>query len=143
MQTVMVIFIQAKYVLATFVNIRNILAVTDPMLTKFFGPTSCSTHTFLDPNIFWTQQFFFLQNFLDPKIFLIQILSSPKSFFCPKSLGQTSYFYQMFLFFAPIFFAPKFFGPKIFVGSNIFITSILCHTPDLGHGLEFDFTFAM
>ena len=31
---VMVTFVQATFVLATFVHIRNISAVTDPMLTK-------------------------------------------------------------------------------------------------------------
>ena len=33
--TVTVIFVQATFVLATFVYIRNITAVTDPILTKF------------------------------------------------------------------------------------------------------------
>ena len=33
--TVKTIFVQATFVLATFVNIGNISAVTDPILTKF------------------------------------------------------------------------------------------------------------
>ena len=38
MQTVMVTFVKATFVLVTFVHIRNILAVTDPIFTKRLGP---------------------------------------------------------------------------------------------------------
>ena len=37
MPTVTMIFAQATYVLATFVYISNVSAVTDLILTKFFG----------------------------------------------------------------------------------------------------------
>ena len=36
--SVAVTFVQATFVLVTFVHIRNILAVTDPILTKRLGP---------------------------------------------------------------------------------------------------------
>ena len=38
MPTVTVIYVQATFVLATFVNSKNISAVTDPILKKLFGP---------------------------------------------------------------------------------------------------------
>ena len=37
-QLLLVTLVQATFVLATFVHIRNISAVTDQILTKLFGP---------------------------------------------------------------------------------------------------------
>ena len=51
----MVTFVQATYVMATFVHISNISAVNDPILTKLFGPNFWGP--FLDQGIFYTQNF--------------------------------------------------------------------------------------
>ena len=60
----MVTFVQAKYVLATFVHISNFLADTGPIFTKLFGG-----HVFLDQNVLGPNFFFLTQNFfLTPKI---------------------------------------------------------------------------
>ena len=40
-------FVQAIFVLVTFVHIRNISAVTDPILTKRLGPNFLQALTFL------------------------------------------------------------------------------------------------
>ena len=64
MPIVIVTFVQAAYILATFVHILNISDITDPISTKLFrqiflgGLKFCRPHSFnqtsLDPNIFWT-----------------------------------------------------------------------------------------
>ena len=41
-------FVQATFVLATFVDINNISAVTDPNLTKLFGPSFLGALIFVD-----------------------------------------------------------------------------------------------
>ena len=62
----MVTFIQATYVVATFVHISNNSAVIDPNLTKLLVPNflgalifvdqySFFDKTAFDPNIFWTK----------------------------------------------------------------------------------------
>ena len=69
--TVMVTFVQATFVPETFVLFRNISPVTDPILTKLFGPNFCRPIFMLDPKCFWTQYFFgpkILE--LDQKLFL-------------------------------------------------------------------------
>ena len=71
MPTVKVTFVQATYVLATFVHFSNISAVTDPILTKLFGPI------FLGLNIFW-QTFFFGKTSFDLNIYCTKI-------FCTQS----------------------------------------------------------
>ena len=61
-QTVTVTFVHATFVLETLVHIRNISAVTDQILTRFFSPNFLQTLIFLDPKIcgptiFWTKFF--------------------------------------------------------------------------------------
>ena len=77
----MVIFVQSTFVLATFVHIRNISAVTESILAKL-GPKFLEAQNFciqncLDPKfcwtlIFWTKIFweitFLLKFSLDPKL---------------------------------------------------------------------------
>ena len=58
----MVTFVQATYVLASFVHISNISTNTDPISTKFFGPN------FLGALIF-VEYIFFDQTYLDPNFF--------------------------------------------------------------------------
>ena len=85
------------FVLATFVYIRNITAVTDPIWQHFlnpifcrpwtrilFGPKICLTQTFFNLEIYWTQNlvdhkywepifydlYFFALDFLDPHFFV-------------------------------------------------------------------------
>ena len=45
---VQAIFVLAAFVLATFVHIKNISAITDPILTKLFAPTFLGALNFLD-----------------------------------------------------------------------------------------------
>ena len=78
MPTVMVTFVKATYVLATFVHIRNISAVTDPILTKLFGPN------------FWGP-FFGPRNLLYPKLlsnFSLKSLRLEVDFVLPLSQQQ-------------------------------------------------------
>ena len=80
-KTVTLTFVKETFVLVTFVHIRNISAVTDPILTKLCEPT------FLYLEIIWTQ------NFVGPHFF------DPK-FYRPKIFGPN--------FFTFIFLAPDF-----------------------------------
>ena len=81
--------VTVTFVLAEFVHIRNISAITDPILTKllnpfffvgfhFFGHKMLQTHNFLDlkfsgskfllnSEFLWTQNHFLTQNYFDPK----------------------------------------------------------------------------
>ena len=102
MPKVTVTFVQATYVLATFVHISNISAVTHPIFTKLFDPIFGGKNVFdqnfvtsklfsnqnvltwylfgpkicLDPKICWTQSFsnqnFFGWNFVKPKLLWAQ-----------------------------------------------------------------------
>ena len=66
MPTVTVTFVKATFVLATFVHIKNMSAVTDPILTKRLGPNFLQTLTFLIE--------IFLPKFCEPKIFRPKVL---------------------------------------------------------------------
>ena len=96
MPTVTRTFVQAK-----FVHIDNILAVSDQILTKSFGPNFLGLSVFKP--IFWTKiafdknffdhkhfldQIFFGVNFGGPEIFLTKFVFRDKSFcihvFLPK-----------------------------------------------------------
>ena len=72
MPTVTVTFVKATFVLVTFVHIGNILAVTDPILTKRLGQDFLQALTILIeiflPKFWLTQIFWNLKNFLDQKI---------------------------------------------------------------------------
>ena len=52
--TIMVTFLQAAFVLLTFGHIRNISAVTDPILCKLFGPYFLGALIFVDQSHFKT-----------------------------------------------------------------------------------------
>ena len=65
MQTVRVTFVQATFVLVTFVHIKNIFAVTDPMLTKLFGLNVLQGLIFLDQ--FFCPKLSLTKTFLDLK----------------------------------------------------------------------------
>ena len=82
---------QHVYVLVTFVHIRNISAVTGPILTKLFGPIIVVDQNvlgqnfyrskfFSHPKFFKTQKFFQSQNFFGPKSFSTQNCFRPKFF---------------------------------------------------------------
>ena len=88
MPNVKVKFFQATYALVKFVNISNCSAVSDPILTKLFGPNFLGVLIFLGQQIFYLSFFepdFFwpkiccIQNFLDT-IFLIKNFLVSKSF---------------------------------------------------------------
>ena len=64
----MMTFVQATYVLATFVHIINIAAVIDPMLTKLFGPNILGA-------------LIFVTNFFLNKMPLAQIVFGPSLFY--------------------------------------------------------------
>ena len=72
MPTVMVTFVQATDVLETFVLFSNILAATDPILTKLFEPKLLGAFIFLN-QIFSTKilfdPMFFQLNFVSTQIF--------------------------------------------------------------------------
>ena len=84
MPTVMVTFVKATFVLVTFVHIGNILAVTDPILTKRLGPDFLQALTSL------------IEIFL-PKFSLTQIFGTLKIFVLDTNFCGT------------IFFGPKMF----------------------------------
>ena len=98
MPTVTVTFVKATFVLATFVHIRNVSAVTDPILTKRLGP-----------------------NFWQALTFLIEIFLGPYKFFGPTILWTQNLWTQNFVW---TFFSNKFFWTQIFYDINIFWTPI-------------------
>ena len=110
MPSVMDTFVQATFVLATFVHERNILAIPDPILTKLLGPNFLGafflfTFTLLDPNFFGPKKS------LEPKFFWTQNL-----------LGWKFHWTQTFLdlnCWDQIFLDRKFYGPKIFWTQNV------------------------
>ena len=103
----MMTFFKAIFVMATFVHIRNISAVTGPILTKLFGPNFFEIMIFVDQNVLG-------QNFFGPKFFLNTNFFKPQIFFPdPKVLDQKSYWFQKN-------FEPKFFRRTIFSDSNFF-----------------------
>ena len=76
--TATVTYVKATYVMTTFVHIRNILAVKDPILTKLLGRKFFGGFIFVD-------QWFFYQTSFDPiffwwNFFCIQIFRSESSF---------------------------------------------------------------
>ena len=71
MATVTVTFVRSTYVMATFVNISNISAFTDPMsqvykVHIYYTQGGIRVHT----NTFWTKKFFLTQNFNLPMILI-------------------------------------------------------------------------
>ena len=86
---VTVTFVQATFVLGTFVQINNISATPDPIFTKLFGGQEfvsikfCYIQTFLNPKLLWTKLF------LEPRFFLLNF-SAPK-FFEPKTLVDQNF----------------------------------------------------
>ena len=137
----MVIFVKATYVLVTFVHIRIISDVTDPLFTKLLGPNFFQQYfsyylpdfdqKFLNP-IFWGPQFsgptVFWTKFFDQYIFLIkifwyqhfftfwtQILFVPAIYWIKKNLPKIFWLntFGPEIFWTPNFFN-YFFGPKFF-----------------------------
>ena len=100
----MVTYIQAKFVLPTFVHISNIPVVTDPILTKLFGPNVLQT---FDLNFVWTLIF------LDPK-------------FCGPKILWTQIFLDIYLFNLNIS-SPKILGTK-YVWTRVFSGPKFCWT---------------
>ena len=79
MQTVIMTFVQATYFLATFVHISIISAVTEPILTKLFGPNLLGALILVDKNSCLDQTSFDQKYFLDQICFLT-LISGPNSF---------------------------------------------------------------
>ena len=115
------------YCLAAFVKISNISAVTDPILTKLFGPNFLWVIIFVHQNIFGINFFrpkpFSQSNFFQTQIFLAQQFHlNPKffqtqNFLDPRFLRQRSFFKLKILpdpkSFSNVFSDPKSFS-KIF-----------------------------
>ena len=106
--TVTVMFVQAKFVLVTFVHIKNISGVTNPILTKLsLGPSLTDANWYLSmqdlswwhicphqeylssywPNFYQT----FLPNFLTALLFVIQ------NFFVIKFFWPNNFLTQIFV----------------------------------------------
>ena len=96
----MVRFVQETFAQATFVHIRNIVAITDPILTKQI----LEGLKFLDLNI-WTKTFFaptfFIQNFLTQNF-------QDLNFFEPKIVATKKIWTKEVL------------GPKYFLNQHFF-----------------------
>ena len=107
MPTAKVTFVHAVLVLATFVRIRNISAVSDPIFTTFW------TQFLFGPK-FYLPKLFLTKKFCGPKILWKQFLCTLKDlkFFWPKILWTWS-----FLRFLNI----TFFSLKIIFHSKIFV----------------------
>ena len=90
--------------LATFVHVKNISAVTEPILTKPFG-LNFSDPIFLDQGFFWPKIFVDL-NFFEPHFW--------HQFLC------INIFFKSKLFLNKIFGDQKFLGPKILFGPKNF-----------------------
>ena len=81
MPTVMVTYVWAPYVLATFVHISIILAVTDPILIELFGPNFLGAFIIVD-------HFFFYQT----KVIIVWVPFVQAIFV----LGTSVHFHQIF-----------------------------------------------
>ena len=118
MSTVTVTFVKETFVLVTFVHIRKISAVTDPILTKLCEPKFFAPGNYLDPKFCWTS-FFWTHNFLDPKYrdlffltwFFWLLIFEPK-------------FLRNKIFWNWKFSLPKLFWTWNFFGLNILLTKI-------------------
>ena len=97
----MVTFVQATFVLATFVHISNVSAFTDLLLTKLFWPNFFGALFLLYQHFVWPTKPC-ATNFLDPKIYMYL------NFFGPEILRTN------------LFVDPKFFEPNIFEDQKIF-----------------------
>ena len=116
-------FVKATYVLAKFVHISNISAVTDPILNKLFGPNFLGViifvlgPNFFGPKFFQTQNLFQAQNLWSGNfIGLTKIVRAQKNF-QPKFF-QTQIFFTPKIFFGLKYFGQKKFGPKIKAPQN-------------------------
>ena len=81
---ILMTFAQATFVIVTYVHIKNILPVTDPILPKLFGPNSSKAAILMDQNFVWPKFFWTLifldQNFFGPTIYWTIIFLDPKLF---------------------------------------------------------------
>ena len=112
MPTVTVTFVEATFVLATFVHIRNVSAVTDRILTKCSGTNFLQALTFLIdfflPKVCLTQ-IFWDKHFLDFNFFGLKISSDSK--FCwAKFFWMKEFWVHKFFVTNKIFLGPKFFS---------------------------------
>ena len=73
MPTIMVIFVQSTFVLATCVQIRNISAVINPILTNTLDPI-------LGPKKIWKQEIFWTNTFFNQKFSGRNISGDQKTF---------------------------------------------------------------
>ena len=106
MLTVTMIFLLATYVMATFIHISNISAVTEWILTKHFGPNFLLTKLFLHPKCFWTKIFFYFNFFCQILVYRnIFDFRLNQNFFWDQNLFRPD-------FFVLIFSDPKLLGPK-------------------------------
>ena len=134
MLTATVTFVQAQatFVLGIFFYIRNISAVTDPILTKlqkdrFLGPSLtdanchgdiCQTNICLGhicPYQEYVAQFW--PNIWDPII--LQALTFLIEIFLPK-FCLTQIFWDLKIFSTKYFVSPKFFNPRLCLDINFF-----------------------
>ena len=138
MPTLTVTFVQATFVLATIVHIRNISVLTDlghTFWTRFLGALvflnlAFLTQTFFRPikffwtKIFWTK-FFLTKIFFDPscfgiKIFWSQNLSDLKNILI--QFFETQIFFGQKIVLNPFFFTQNCLDTKCFLDQLFFLT---------------------
>ena len=124
MPTVTVTFVQATYVLETFVLFRNLTQFWQALIfldQKLFGPKFCLTLTFVDLQTFFYPKFFWTQNFVDLRF------CGPKIVFHTNFLGPnlfalfTDVSFSYFEFCLPPIFSPIFFFDPIFSHPVLFL----------------------
>ena len=111
-------FVQVTFVLATFVHIMNISAVTNLILIKQFLWALIILDLYFLPLLFLDPKHFGFKILLDP-IFLGHNIFEAKNLFRPKIFGPRQ-FWVKFFFFEPTFFITKKCG-SIFWGIKIFL----------------------
>ena len=87
----MVIFVQGTIVRVIIVHIRNISTVTDPILTKLFGPNYLGAKILFDPNFVGPKDFY-TQNLFGPKFFWTEKFAGPQNFLDSKHLCGHKFF---------------------------------------------------
>ena len=126
-------FVQATFLLGTFVHISNISALTDQILTKLLGPNFLGVFIFVDQN--FLDKTFFIPSHPPPphklnmsNIFVVTITSLILTKLYKSAISQL-----LLIWFWPNFFDPFFiFVNKIFFWQNFISHQYLsCYWPDI------------
>ena len=106
---VTVTFVQATFLLGTFVHISNISAHTDPILTKLLGPNILGASIFVDQN--FLGQNFFYTHLPPPHKLNISNISVVTNLNLTKLYKSSAIFMLLLTWFWPNFLDPIFWGP--------------------------------